>query len=105
VAAARGDHGAARSRYREAAGVAATKGAFTDAARAVDALAALEAAEGAAERAARLSGAAAALRGGATGGGTTDGGAAGGPPQVPTRADALRLAGLDEEVIEAVSRR
>ncbi|WP_433242154.1 ATP-binding protein [Actinomadura nitritigenes] len=116
VAAARGDHGAARSRYREAAGTAASKGAYMDAARAVDALAGLEAAEGAAERAARLSGAAAALRGappgavspgdGAAGGAAAGGAAAGGGlPEVLSRADALRLAGLDEEVVEAVSRR
>ncbi|MBO2464252.1 ATP-binding protein [Actinomadura violacea] len=91
VAAARGDGGTARSRYREAAGAAASKGAFMEAARAVDVLAGLEAAQGDADRAARLSAAAQALRGA--------------PATALSRADALRLAGLDEQVIEAVSRR
>ncbi|MFB4301184.1 BTAD domain-containing putative transcriptional regulator [Actinomadura sp. NTSP31] len=108
VAAARGDHGTARARYREAAGAAASTGAFFEGARAVEALALLEAAEGAPERAARLLGAAAALCGVPSG--TAPEATAAHPDAYAegaalSREDALRAAGLDASVIGAVSAR
>ncbi|MEU9021008.1 BTAD domain-containing putative transcriptional regulator [Actinomadura sp. NPDC048394] len=108
VAAAHGDRAAARARYREAAGAAATMGAFIEAARAIEALAGLEAAGDEPERAARLLGAAAALCGPLPG--TVPDAAAGHPAAYAegtalTRADALRLAGLPAPVVEAADRR